>query len=259
MRATGYLSIFAALLAFASCAPMATDTASSASPQAEAQRRADIRLQLASAYFAQRQYVTALNELDKAYQTGERRADVLGLRALVLMQQGDNAAATRSLKQALQADPENPGLLNNMGWLLCETGRPDEGLVYLRRALAIRGYASPARAMVNAGRCSLRIGKRDDAVNFFSQALVVDPAQTGAHAGLARLAYALGDYTRAKAHMLRVLAQEPVARDDYLMAISIERQLGDHVAESSLAQQWKKRFPGAASLGSSPTDDADER
>lgn len=259
MRTTLYPPVFAALLAVASCAPMATDTASSADPQAQAQRRADIRLQLASAYFAQKQYATALNELDKAYQTGERRADVLGLRALVLMQQGDNAAATRSLKQALQEDPENPGLLNNMGWLLCENGRPDEGLAYFRRAIANRSYASPAKALVNAGRCSLRTGRRDEAVEFFRQALRVDPAQQGAHASLARLAYESGDYTRAKAHMLSVLAHEHVARDDYLMAISIEQKLGDHVAEQSLAQQWKKRFPGAAVPGGSSTDEADER
>lgn len=247
------------LLALHGCAPMATDSVSSVDAQAEAQRRTEIRLQLASAYFAEGQYATALIELDKAYQTGQRRADVLGLRALVLMQQGETAEATRSLKQALQAEPDNPGLQNNMGWLLCETGHADEGLSYFRRALANKSYASPAKALLNAGRCSLRAGRRDEARTFLLQAVSMDPGLLGAHASLARLAYEAGDYARAKTHMLRVLASDQAVRDDFLMAISIERKLGDRVAEQSLAQQWRKRFPGTAASGSSFTGDADER
>ncbi len=244
------------LLALAGCASAPTD--SQAGP-ADAQRRAEIRLQLASAYFAEGQYATALAELDQAYQTGQRRADVLGLRALVLMQQGDTAGAARSLNQALQVEPDHPGLLNNMGWLMCESGRFDEGHLYFRRALANRSYATPAKALLNAGRCSARAGRRDEAAEFFRQALLIDPAQLGAHASLARLAYDAGDYGRARTHMLRVLSSEQVAKDDYLMAIAIERKLGDRVAEQSLRQQWKKRFPGAAREPGFTPDDADER
>lgn len=148
------------LLALAACAPMQSDPSLLAGQLAEVQRRADLRIQLATAYYAEGQYGTALHELDLAYQTGQRRPEVLGLRSLVLMQQGDAAGATRSLRQALQLDPDNPGLLNNMGWLLCETGHPQEGLSYLGRALATKTYQFPARAMVNAGRCSLSLGKR---------------------------------------------------------------------------------------------------
>ena len=263
MRAPALLTvlfpILGVLLALSGCAPMAGEGISSSSQQADAQRRADIRLQLASAYFAEGQYSTALKELEQAYQTGQRRADVLGLKALVLMQQGDQAGASRTLSQALQAEPDNPGLLNNMGWLLCETGRSDEGLTYIRRALADRSYAYPAKALVNAGRCSVRAGRSQEAAGFFRQAIAIDPAQTIAHASLARLAYEAGDYARAKTHMLQVLAGEHAAKDDYLMAMSIERKLGDAVAEQSLARQWRKKFPGAADAGGSFIDDADDR
>lgn len=247
------------LLALAGCASAPTENQILASQQADAQRRADIRLQLASAYFAEGQYATALTELDHAYQTGQRRADVLGLRALVLMQQGDTAGATRSLRQALQAEPDHPGLLNNMGWLLCETGRFDEGHSYVRRALANRSYQTPAKALLNAGRCSARAGRSEEAADFFRQALSIDPALPGAHASLARLAYAAGDYGRAKMHMLRVLASDQAAKDDYLMALAIERKLGDRVAEQSLSQQWKKRFPGTEREVGSSLNEADER
>lgn len=247
------------LLALAGCASVPADALSNGVPQADAQRRAEIRLQLASAYFAEGQYSTALAELDQAYQTGQRRADILGLRALVLMQQGDVAGATRSLKQALQTEPDHPGLLNNMGWLLCETGHYDEGLAYVRRALSNRHYATPGKALFNAGRCSAQAGRRDEAAEFFYQALSVDPGQIAAHASLARLAYESGDYGRAKAHILRVLSGDYPAKDDYLMAMAIERKLGDVAAEQSLAQQWKKRFSGTVRGAGTSLDDADER
>ena len=247
------------LFAIAGCASIPADAPSSGAHQADAQRRAEIRLQLASAYFAEGQYATALAELDQAYLTGQRRADVLGLRALVLMQQGDATAATRSLKQALQTEPDHPGLLNNMGWLLCETGHYEEGQSYFRRALTHRGYATPGKVLLNAGRCSERAGRRDEAAEFFRQALRVDPGQLGAHASLARLAFEAGDYARAKAHMLRVLSGDRPEKDDYLMAIAIERKLGDAAAEQSLAQQWQKRFAGTAREPGSVLDNANER
>ncbi len=262
MRALGLALLLGALLALAACAPMATDTSgqsvAQAAQPADALRRADVRLQLAQAYFAEGQYATALNELDLAYQTGQRRAEVLGLRALVLKQQGDNAGAGRSLRQALQIEPDNPGLLNNMGWLLCDTGDAAEGLAYVRRALAQRQYASRAKALVNAGRCSVRIGRADDATSYFRQAVALEPDQPIAHAGLARLAYASGDYSRARAHLLKVLATDEAAKDDYLMALSVERKLGDAAAEQSLARQWQKRFPGDA-LGGSSNEQANDR
>ena len=251
--------VAAGLLALSACASQPADPAVAAAHQADAQRRADLRLQLASAYFAEGQYATALQELDQAYATGQRRADVLGLRALVLMQQGDAAGATRTLRRAVQEDPANPALLNNMGWLLCETGQRDEGLSYFARALSNKAYASPAKAMVNAGRCSLQAGKPAQAELFFRQALAADPSLVVAHANLARLAYAAGDHARAKAHLLRVLPSEQAAREDFLMAMSIERKLGDDLAEQSLARQWKKRFPETAGAVSTSIGDADER
>ena len=251
------------VLALAACAPMQSDPSLATGQLAEVQRRADLRLQLATAYYAEGQYSTALHELDLAYQTGQRRAEVLGLRSLVLMQQGDTDGATRSLRLALQLEPDNPGLLNNMGWLLCETGHAHEGLNYFSRVLANKTYQYPARAMVNAGRCSLSLGKRAQAEAFFLQALATDPGLFAAHTGLARLAYEAGDYARARSHLLRVLPSNQALKEDFLMAISIERKLGDKMAAQTLIQQWRKRFPDAVgadnSAGNLSIIDADEQ
>lgn len=79
----------------AACAPTVSNTSLSYGNKAELERRAELRMQLASAYYSEGQYATALSELDQALQTGERRADVLGLRGLVLMQLGNSEGASK--------------------------------------------------------------------------------------------------------------------------------------------------------------------
>ena len=100
-------------LMVAACAPAVSNTSLSYGNMAELERRAELRMQLASAYYGEGQYATALSELDQALQTGERRADVRGLRGLVLMQLGNSEGASKNLQQALQIEPDNPDLLNN--------------------------------------------------------------------------------------------------------------------------------------------------
>ena len=92
-------------LAMGACAPVMTNTSLSSGNRVELERRAEIRMQLATAYYSEGQYATALSELEQALQIGERKADVLGLRGLVLMQLGDAEAASKNLQQALQIEP----------------------------------------------------------------------------------------------------------------------------------------------------------
>jgi Tfp pilus assembly protein PilF len=108
------------------------------------------------------------------------RADVLGLRALALMRLGEPEQARQSMAHALRfSEPEDPALQNNMGWLLCETGKAAESLPYFDRALSHRRYAAPANAAMNAGTCSLRLNDRDRAERYFQRALQADARSAG--------------------------------------------------------------------------------
>ena len=103
-------------LAMGACAPVVTNNSLSSGNRVELERRAEIRMQLATAYYSEGQYATALSELDQALQIGERKADVLGLRGLVLMQIGDTEAASKNLQQALQIEETHKGVhLANYG------------------------------------------------------------------------------------------------------------------------------------------------
>ncbi len=231
------------LLVLGWLAGCASDPALSGEGGADTKRRADIRLELANAYFADGQSAIALQELERVLAFDPQRADALGLRGLALQQLGEPQRAQQSLQQALRIAPNDPGLQNNYGWVLCESGQPAAALAYFDKALAQRNYASPAKAAMNAGRCSLKLGERMRAQGYFERALQAEPTLVPAHASLARLAFEGGDYARARMHMLPVIASEQVTAEDFLLAIRIERRLDDRAAEQSLAAQWQRRLP----------------
>lgn len=218
------------------------------SPAADLQSRVDARLALANAYYADGKYEVALQEVESALLLAPRNADALGLRGLAQWQLGEPEQALDSMRRALRAAPNSPALQNNLGWMMCESGRAEQGLAYLDNALAQRRYASPANAAMNAGQCSLRLGDRVRAESYFRRALALEPALVPAQAQLARLAVERGDYAAARAPMLAVLGSGKASADDYAIAVRIERQLGDRNAEQSLISQWQRRFPDSPQL-----------
>jgi len=239
-----------------------TSTSVSSTPptgQADVKRRTDIRLELATAYFTGGQAEIALQELNRALELSPRRADVLGLRGLVLMQLGDDEAAGQSLRDALRIEPDNPSLQNNMGWFLCQNGDIDKAMVYFERALSTKTYASPGKALVNAGLCRMRQGQRAQAETFLRRAIDVEPANPQAHAALARLAYDRAEYRRARSHLLRVIDSDQVTAENFLMAVLIERKLGDAAAEQSLLAQWRRRFPESPQLSAYLRGETDDK
>lgn len=233
-----------ALLSLGACTHALRDPASTA----DAERRASARLDLAKAYFAEGSHAIALEEANRALDADPSRADALGLRALALMRLGEPEQATQSMAHALRLAPDDPALQNNMGWLLCETGKAAESLPYFDRALSHRRYSAPANAAMNAGICSSRLSDRDRAERYFQRALQAEPGLLAARSQLARLAIERGDDQQARRHFKFVLASGQAASQDYALALDIERRLGDRDAERSIAAQWKRVFPESPQL-----------
>lgn len=254
IRGTVLLTLWMAMLCAGAVSPR------EASGAADDKRLvADAHLELANAYFSEGRYDIALDETDLALAADADRSDVLGLRALALMRLDEPQQALQSMQRALRIAPEDPGLQNNMGWLLCESGRAMQGLPYFDRALGNRRYASPANAAMNAGLCSLKLGDKPRAEKYFRQALQSEPGLLPAHANLARLAFERGDLAQARRQLLPVIAGGQASNDDYEMALRIERKLGDKDAERSLVSQWQRRFPDSPSLQTYLSGETNER
>ena len=56
--------------------------------------------------------------------------------ARVLVSQGNTQEALRLYQSVLDEDPRHPAALADLGWLLRQSGRPDDALAYLDRAVA---------------------------------------------------------------------------------------------------------------------------
>lgn len=241
------LGMLAMLVLLGACAGVGQappqDDLRNSTDQSLLQRRAQIRLQLAVGYYGQGQMATALDEIKQALQIDTNFADAHSVRGLILMDMGDTQLADDSFQRALKLAPGNPDFANNYGWFLCENGRERESLAYFESALKSRTYASPAKALNNAGVCSMRLNDLDAAERFFNQAFQADPGNADANLNLSRLYYARGDYQRARFYIVRIVRADNAGAAVLWMAVKVERKLGDADAASSLSNQLRRRYP----------------
>jgi len=218
---------------------------STAADQTDSQKRARIRLQLAVNYYEQRQMAVALDEIKLALQADPNFADAYSMRALIYMEMGENRKAEDDFLQAIRLAPNNPDFSNNYGWFLCQTGREKQSIAYFDTALKNRAYQSPAKALNNAGICSLKLKDKTAAERYFAQAFQSEPGNISTNINLAKIYYDRADYERARFYIGRVMKADVMTAEVLWLAIKIERKLGDRVAENSLATQLRRRHGGS--------------
>lgn len=216
------------------------------SDQTDNQKRARIRLQLAVGYYEQRQMSVALDEIKQALVADPNFAEAYSMRALIYMDMGENRLAEENFLQSIKLSSNNPDFNNNYGWFLCQNGRERQSIAYFDAALRNRAYQSPAKALNNAGICSMKLKDTVAAQRYFSQAFQSDPGNPSTNSNLAKLYYGSGDYPRARFYVGRAMKTDAIAADVLWLAIKIERKLGDSAAESSLVTQLRRRHPGSA-------------
>ena len=248
-----FLLALAAVAVLSACAGGSGNTNSSgdiktASDQTTGEKRAAIRLQLAIGYYQDRKYEVALDEIKQAIAANPNSADAHGVRALIYSAMNENALADQSFQRALQLAPRNPELANNYGSFLCQNGKAEQGIALFDAALKNPTYQSPVNALLNAGSCSLRAGKLDAAERYLLDALRYDADLPATNGNLAQVYYERNDIKRAGFFLsrLREAAKiDTLPAETLLLAIRIDRKLGDKSSEASMVSQLRRRFPAS--------------
>jgi type IV pilus assembly protein PilF len=209
------------------------------------QDRARIHTELSAGYYARGQYDVALEELNGAIKIDPGYAPAYGMLGLVYSELRDEPQAERHFQRAIALNPQDPEVRNNYGWFLCQRGHEPQALGQFELAIKNPFYRTPDMAMINAGRCAARIGDRKGAEAYFQQALAVSPANPTAHFLLTDLAYKAGDLQLARTRMRVIMTSASPSPEALLLAVCIERKLGNKPDEASYAFQLRQRYPNA--------------
>jgi type IV pilus assembly protein PilF len=210
----------------------------------DVQASARIHTELAALYYGQLQYGVALDELKIALSMDSKYAPAYGVRGLVHMSLFEDKKAEGDFERSLDLDGKDSGTRNNYGWFLCQRGRYKESMEQFMAAVKNPLYATPEKAYLNAGMCSKKFGKINEAEVFLKKALSLQPRMNEALLGMAELNFSKADYAGAKSYFLRLSRNgAELSAGDLLLAARVERKLGDRNAEASYKLQLRKRFP----------------
>lgn len=215
-----------------------------ASDQTDADRRANVRLELAAAYFGRGQNSTALDEVKQALQADPNLVDGYNLRGLIYGAMSENGLAEESFRRALQLDARNGATLHNYGWFLCQLKRYAESELQFNQALAQPGYLDMPRTLLAQGVCQARNNQGAEAERTLSRAYELDPANPATAMNLSELLYRRGEYERARFYVRRVNSVENLVNAQTLwLAARIENKLGQTALVQSLGSQLRNRYP----------------
>jgi type IV pilus assembly protein PilF len=255
------LSIFVALTAMAAltsmmgCASKGDSAVGAAqqdlvttSDEPDIRRRARIRLELAVGYFEQGQTTVALDELKQSIATDPGFADAYNLRGLIYMRLSDVRLAEDSFRRALVISPNDPNVLHNYGWMLCQQNRYAESQQALAQAIANPLYGAPAKSWMAQGLCQVRAGQIAQGELSLQHSYELDPANPVTGYNLALLLYQRGDFGRSQFYVRRLNNSDLANAESLWLGIKVERRLENREAMLQLAGQLRKRFAQSAQL-----------
>ena len=215
-----------------------------ASDRSDADRRALVRLELATAYFGRGQLETALDEVKLALVANPNLADGYNLRALVYAAMGEDRLAEDSFARALQINPQDGATLHNQAWFLCQRDRFDAAQVQFAAALALPQYRDAARTQLARGLCYGRNRQWPLAEAALMRAYELDPANPNAGLNLAEVLLQRQDFERARFYIGRVNDAPGAAKAQTLwLAARIEHKLGRDATARQMGDQLRQRFP----------------
>jgi type IV pilus assembly protein PilF len=229
----------------AACAPMQATHggADLGGPPREENLRAKVHTELAAQYFSLRNYAVSLQELRIALDADPAHAPAYNMLGLVYGALGEDRQAEEHFRKSISLGRNYPEAYNNYGHFLCQRGRYDESLAQFNEALKNPLYASPEKAMANAGFCALLKNDLNESERYLRRALARAPNQRLALQGMGELHLQQNNPEGARANLERLKPQGDLDAAGLWLALRVERMLGNPTAEAAYAKQLRERYP----------------
>ena len=212
------------------------------SEMGSSRERARAHTDLAAGYYEIGNLAVALDEARIALSADANYAPAYNVLGLVHMDLKENPQAQANFERALNLAPADPDVNHNYGWFLCQTGRERDAGRYFQAAVRNPLYSTPQKTYTLAGVCAMRIKDDGQAVDSLERALKFDPNYASALLPLAQLRYRRGEFDQARALLSRYNRQSQGTAESIWLALRVERRLGDKAAETSYADQLRRRF-----------------
>ena len=211
---------------------------------ANAERRARVRLELATLYFSRGQTATALDELRSVFAANPDLPEAHNLRGLVMASMGDPVQAEQSFKRAIELQPRSGDMLHNYGWFLCQQRRYEEADALFERATALPNYGEVQRTLLARGVCYARAGRWVEAERALSRSYELDPSSPVTAFNLSEVLLRRGELDRARFYVRRInQVPEAITAQSLWLAARIERRLGNIEGVQDFGRQLRERFP----------------
>lgn len=216
------------------------------SDDSEVRKRARIRLELATTYFAQGQYTTALDEAKQALGIDPTLAAVVELRALIYDAMGDQARADESFKQALSMEPHNASVLHNFAWSQCRRKAYARADALFDQAVKVPLAPTVPQSWLARGVCQIQAGQWSEAEVSLSRSYELDPSNPATTYNLAAALYHRGEFERARYYVRRVnVVATQVNAESLWLAARVEHKLGNPAGRDELGAQLRSRHAGS--------------
>lgn len=215
-----------------------------ASDESDASKRANVRMELAAAYFGRGQMTTALDQVKLAIAADPTVPGAYNLRGLIYANLGDDKLAEESFLRGLQLNPRDADVMQNYGYFLCQKKRYDEGNAMYDRALAEPAYRGRGRTLLAKGVCYAFAGKLAESEATLVRSYEVEPTNPSTAVNLAEVLYRRGDYERARFYLRRVTANPALISAQTLwLSARIENKLGNRRLVQEYGDQLVGRYP----------------
>jgi type IV pilus assembly protein PilF len=235
---------FLLLLALAGCAAQhGRESSPEAQPTSGGDFRAQVHTDLAANYYLRAQYAVALQELANALKADAGYAPAYNMLGLVHGELREDQRADENFRRAIERSPQFSEAHNNYGLFLCQRKRMKEAREHFEAALANALYASPEKALSNAGACSLEQGDLAAAEMYYLRATKRAPNHATAQLGMAEVHYRQGRWLAARALLRQLTELAEVSPQALWLGVRIERRLGDREAEANYGAQLRRRYP----------------